>query len=288
MEKHRHYFVSLLLVGVVLIGSWIGSDHGRSIDRESKISSESQQLVANYGLPTKNYRLASVGSILPPSVSAVSALVKDMSTGAELFNASPQRQWSLASLVKLMTAVVALENLPEDQLLVASRRAVSTEGAAGFLVVGKKYSISELLRSLLVFSSNDAAEVLAESLGREQFILAMNTKANQLKMTNTRFFDPSGLSALNQSTTEDLAKLIGYIFKERPQILMISREAIEGATHPFAGQPDFIGGKTGFIDEAGGNLVSLFNYQGRPLLIIVLGSNQRAEDTKILHDWFLQ
>ena len=116
----------------------------------------------------------------------------------------------------------------------------------------------------------------------------MNQKAFDLGMSNTRFFDPSGLSPLNLTTAEDLASLLTYIFQKHRSLLDLSQEKIEGATHPFVGEPDFIGGKTGFIDEAGGNLVSLFNYQGRAVAIIVLGSKQRAEDTKILKDWFLQ
>lgn len=288
MEKHRHNLISLLLVAIVLVGSWVASDRGRLETTSDQQSVASRQpSVTSRQLPVTASVVDSImPAALPPSVSAVSALVKDLSSGAELFTSAPRKQWSLASLVKLMTAVVAIENWPEDQLLTVSRSAVATEGAAGFLVAGKKYSLAELLRSMLVFSSNDAAVAIAENHGKEQFIIKMNAKAGELGMQDTRFFDPSGLSALNQSTAEDLALLMKYIFGNRPQILAISREAIEGATHPFSGQPDFMGGKTGFIDEAGGNLISLFNYQGRPMLIIILGSSQRADDTKILHDWF--
>ncbi len=284
MGQHRHNLISLLLVAIVLVGSWVASDRGRLATPESVVQSPESEVVNQQTALV----LDSINPVtLPPSVSAVAALVKDLSNGAELFTSAPEKQWSLASLVKLMTAVVAIENLADDQLLTVSRSAVATEGAAGFLVAGKKYSLAELLRSMLVFSSNDAAVVVAENYGKDQFIVKMNSKAVELGMKNTRFFDPSGLSALNQSTAEDLALLMRYIFRDRPQILAITREAIDGATHPFAGQPDFMGGKTGFIDEAGGNLISLFNYQGRPMLIIILGSSQREADTKILHEWFL-
>ncbi len=236
--------------------------------------------------------LASVATILsptvlPPTVSAFAAQVSDLRSGEVLFQSNASSQWSLASLTKLMTAVIALENLSDDVSYTASFRAVATEGAAGFLVAGRKYSLSELLRSMLVFSSNDAAVVLAEAQGTDKFIDLMNEKARALKMDGTRFFDSSGLSPLNQSSAEDLRKLMAYVFRNLPQIFLISRENIQGATHPFVADPDFLGGKTGFIDESGGNLISLFNYADRPLLIIILGSKQRAEDTQILKDWFL-
>ena len=114
---------------------------------------------------------------------------------------------------------------------------------------------------------------------------AMNLKASELQMRSTRFFDPSGLSPLNQSTLENLEKLISYIYNRHPKIFSITSEK-EGNIHPFSNQENFIGGKTGFIDEANGNLISLFNYQGRPLLIIVLGSEDRYLDTLALYNRF--
>ena len=141
----------------------------------------------------------------------------------------------------------------------------------------------ELLRALLKVSSNDAGVAFAEHLGRENFIRLMNERAISIGMYNTRYFDTTGLSALNQSMASDLEKLVIYIFNNHPDIFSITREP-EGNIHPFAKTPDFIGGKTGFIDEASGNLVSLFNYQGRPFLIIVLGSEDRAADTQALYN----
>lgn len=288
--RQEHNRISLIFTGVVLLVVILSGYRGSELpwSRSAEMPTPASAIVSKSVSPV----LASVitttrPTILSPSISSFAAQVSDLRTGETLFQNNSSTQWSLASLTKLMTAVVALEKLSEDASYTASFRAVATEGVAGYLVAGERYSLSELLRALLVFSSNDAAAVLAEQYGTEKFVSAMNAKAADLRMVNTRYFDPSGLSPLNQSTAEDLHKLLSYIFRNSPQIFLISRENIKGATHPFIADPDFLGGKTGFIDESGGNLISLFDNGDRPLLIIVLGSKQRAEDTKILKDWFL-
>ncbi|TSC81831.1 MAG: D-alanyl-D-alanine carboxypeptidase (penicillin-binding protein 5/6) [Parcubacteria group bacterium Gr01-1014_19] len=290
--RREHNRISLIFTGVVLLVVLLGGAPSRDIPRLGGQEPAPTAIKKIASLEAPRLSLANTiatvkPAILPPSVSSFAAQVSDLRSGETLFQSNASAQWSLASLTKLMTAVVALEKLSEDVSYTASFRAVATEGAAGYLVAGKKYSLSELLRLMLVFSSNDAAVVLAEQYGTDKFISAMNERADSLKMRNTRFFDPSGLSPLNQSSAEDLHKLLAHIFRNFPQIFLISRENIEGATHPFVADPDFLGGKTGFLDEAGGNLVSLFNHVDRSLLIIVLGSKQRAEDTQILKDWFI-
>lgn len=228
-----------------------------------------------------------VSFFMPPNITAVSALVKDLSISEPLLALNSGQQWPIASLTKLMTAVIAAEDFPDGAKIKMSDRALATEGGAGNFIAGEFYAVPQLLNPLLKLSSNDAAEALAEFYGRENFLEKMNQKASQLGMANTRFFDPSGLSPLNQSTLQDLEKLAVYIFYRHPQIFEITREK-EGNIHPFAGHPDFGGGKTGFIDEANGNLISLFNPSagGGPLLIIILGSDDRFSDTKNLYDRF--
>lgn len=223
----------------------------------------------------------------PPSISAISALVTYINSNDALFSLNPNQQWPVASLTKLMAAVVATENISGESRIKVSVEAVATEGVAGSLEAGRSYARDELLRALLKVSSNDAAAALAEYTGTGEFVRQMNGRAISIGMYNTRYFDPHGLSALNQSMASDLRKLAVYIFNKHPDIFSITREK-NGNSHPFAGKDNFIGGKTGFIDEASGNLVSLFNYQGRPLLIIVLGSEDRAADTEILYKHFAQ
>ncbi len=225
---------------------------------------------------------------LTPSIAATAALVQDVTQNQPIFELHSNKQWSAASLTKLVTAMSAIESFSgEEPVIKVSSRAIATESSAGNLVAGQSYRLTDLLRAMLVFSSNDAAAAISEYFGGDKFIAFMNQKAAERGMANTRFFDPHGLSPLDLTTAQDLERLIRYLYDQHKDLLDITREKAEGGTHPFAGQEDFLGGKTGFIDESAGNLISLFNYQGHPIVIIVLGSKQRAEDTQILKDWFL-
>jgi D-alanyl-D-alanine carboxypeptidase len=120
-------------------------------------------------------------------------------------------------------------------------------------------------------------------------------------MNDTHYDDPSGLSAGNESTPSDLLKLAQKIYTDYPQVLAITRNpevtitelntgknvAVKSINN-FAGRPDFIGGKTGYTDEASGNLLSIFRYEDRPVLVIVMGTSddQRFNNTLALYDWF--
>lgn len=252
----------------------------------SKSSSDSLTIKANFA-PPDEMEVSSVGPNTPlylksntivripqppPNLQLESALVKNLATNFYFFELNTNQKWPLASLTKLMTAVVAMEELPLTP------------------------ETQKLLDQMLIVSSNEAAEKLAESYGNApKFIQRMNEKAKELGMRNTSFIDPHGLSFLNQTTIEDLEKLINYIIDKHPKILQITRRKsveVNGETKPstieFAGEPNFIGGKTGYTDEAGGNLVSIFQYKGQPILIIVLGARgyeERFEQTRILYQW---
>lgn len=290
------FFVALLLV-LVLVGGAKGHTQ-RAAEAQKSLPAvpapagkpgqpASDVVIINKIHPTALIINSTEPASLPPSITATAALVEDVDVDKPIFNFNAQKQWSAASLTKLVTAMSALESSNEDQIIKVSPRAIATESSAGNLVAGQSYRLADLLRAMLVFSSNDAAVAISEYFGGEKFIALMNAKAAEVGMQNTRFFDPSGLSPLNLTTAQDLEQLMRYLYSNHRNILEITREKVDGGTHPFAGEPDFLGGKTGFIDESAGNLISLFNYQNHPVLIIVLGSKQRAEDTKILKDWFL-
>lgn len=278
-------FALVVLMAVLLGGAKEESKEERTFESRT----ESTSVLASPKAASSIHTI-----ILPPNISAVAALVKNMSLAEPLFSLNENYQWPVASITKLMTAVVATENIPPDVKIKISEKAIAAEGDAGNFLVGGVYELNEVLKALLKESSNDAGVALAEhydvnrvtnNANGSVFVEAMNQKATGLKMNNARFFDPTGLSPLNQSTLENLEKLVIYIYQNHPEIFAITREK-EGNIHPFAGWPNFIGGKTGFIDEANGNLISLFNHEGQPLLIIVLGSEDRFQDTKILYDRF--
>jgi len=114
-------------------------------------------------------------------------------------------------------------------------------------------------------------------------------------MKNTSIDDVSGLSPNNQSTINDLVRLAHYTLQKHPKIFQLSRETnvviddkIIESNNDFVGRKDFLGGKTGYTNEASGNLLSLFEYHGQPILIIVLGTESKAArfyQTNILFEW---
>src|SRR3990167_2186284 len=215
--------------------------------------------------------------------------------GKETFGWETDKRWPIASLTKLMTAVVALENMDTNQIAIMSPEAMAIESPSGGFSLGGKYRINDLIRAMLLVSSNDAAEQIALTFGRDEFIKAMNGKALELGMTETNFIDPTGLSARNQSTINDLVRLTEYIRLFRPEMLATTKKTSGTITevktgkrrtlnniNPLASGKDFIGGKTGSTPEAGGNLISVFNIGGGPKIIIILGADDKfAETTKV-------
>lgn len=209
-------------------------------------------------------------------------------------------RWPLASLTKLMTAVVALEGLDWNGVVKISSVAVAAEGPAGNLEVDEEYTVLDLVKAILVVSSNDAAQAIAEFYGPEDFVAAMNKKSAALEMQETGFVDATGLSFLNQGNIEDLSKLAKYIYNQHPEILEITRQKsvkivdlsknketglLNINNFAFNDHQDFLGGKTGFTDQAGGNLLSIFNHDGKKVLVIVLGTEDRFGETEKLYNW---
>lgn len=232
------------------------------------------------------------------TVNAAAALAIDLETGKEFFSLNKEKRWPIASITKLMTSVLTIENIGKQKDIVFSESAVAAEGDSGNFAAGERYKAGDLLKAMMLMSSNDSAEALAEFYGRRQFIQDMNTKAQIIQMRDTVFDDPTGLSVLNQSTPIDLWKLSEYIFYNHKEIFEISRQ--EGGAvvelgsrktktlvniNLFAGRPDFLGGKTGYIEEAQQNLISFFLINKRPTLIIVLGAEDRFLETEKILEW---
>lgn len=248
-----------------------------------------------------------------PDIHVTSALVKELDAQQALFVYRPRARWPIASITKLMTAVVALEELGPTLIVPMTQEAIETEGEAGLAKVGERYTVTDLIKMMLLVSSNDAATALAHAYDKKQlgeeaynkainkaalFTARMQERARALGMEDTYFGDPSGLSMVNQSVVGDLAILVRHIQGTQPTILEIARQKQSSvldhkkmarrtltSINQFAGQKDFLGGKTGFTDEAGQNLVSLFSYKGKKYLIVVLGTEDRFGETTKLYEW---
>lgn len=224
-------------------------------------------------------------------------LVRYLNSDVTPFERGPENRWPIASITKLMTAIVASEQGVTDREIAFTEDMTAAEGSAGNFKAGEVMTGNDVLKGMLLASSNDAAEALAQTYGRDAFIRLMNKKAKELRMIDTTYFDPSGLSPRNQSTANDLYKLMGYLYDTHPELLRSTRQGKATVTElqtkrkrtivnidEFAGRSDFIGGKTGYIAEAegNGNLVTIFTHNNQPFVIVVLGSPDRFGETKSL------
>lgn len=228
-----------------------------------------------------------------PQVSAESFTITSLTTGKILYSQNPDEVLPIASLTKLVTAVVALDVIPNQKIKITEDD-LREEGDTGKLVVNETLSTKELLYPLLMVSSNDAAKALARAYGRAQFVARMNSWVWSIGATNTAFVDPSGLSYGNVSNTKDMIKIISWIQKNRPEIFDITLLKTKNVrTHiwtnkiPFLNMTEYAGGKNGFTDEAQRTSISLFSYPElgkdfEKIAIIVLKSNDRNKDVLAL------
>lgn len=223
------------------------------------------------------------------------ALLKYLNYNVAVFEINSQKRWPIASLTKLMTSVIAAEKIGFNEKITISEKAAKTEGAAGDFKPKEVFYSGDLIKAMMSVSSNDAAVALAEFFGENEFVNEMQKKAAELAMKQTTFIEPTGLSFINQSTASDLEKLMIYIYYNHPEILIMSKNRETEITelkisqrrkmfniNKFSGRNDFIGGKTGYTEEAGRNLVSFFDINEQPILSIVLGAADSFKETNNL------
>ncbi|MBP9855699.1 MAG: L,D-transpeptidase family protein [Candidatus Pacebacteria bacterium] len=245
----------------------------------------------NEGVGTNSYELLSQTL---PKVSAAAYAVVDLETGEVILEHNLDQVYPIASLSKLLTAIVSLEIIDQSDLVNISKVAIDTYGTQGNLRLGENLPAQELLYPLLLESSNDAAEAIARHFGRAEFIRALNNKASAIGLTDTHFDDPSGLSPKNVSSARDLAKLSRYIYQSKRYIFDLTRRgAYDYANHHWVNsnklvkQENYLGGKNGFIDEARQTQIALFElplgeFSKRPVALVVLRSANREADIKTL------
>lgn len=238
---------------------------------------------------------------LLPDVGSSAYIVADVDTGEVIVEKNSNDIYPIASVTKLMTALVSLEDLDQSETTKVSNKAINTLGTSGLLKPGEKIKVSDLIYPLLLVSSNDAAEVLAEHRGRDKFMSLMNQKAEELKMSNTNYNDPSGLSGDNYSTAKDLFSLTHYLFNKHRTVFNITtldKYSLDGRTwsnanYRFSKRDDYLGGKTGYTDKAKRTGVSIFSvpfedYENRNIAIILLKTNNRTEDINNILDYLKQ
>lgn len=249
-------------------------------------------------LPSRNWQIED----LKIDAEAAISVETDLSAQKKvLFKKDETKILPIASLSKLMTALVVLENYNLSRPAVISEVAVSQEGEQGNLKIGQSLSIKNLLYIMLIESSNDAAYSLSGIMGQEKFIALMNVKAKALGLLNTYFTDSSGLGSGSYSTAKDLVVLTEYLLNKYPLVLEIiglkeydlyldnnefHHKLIN--TNKLLGEiPEVIGGKTGFTKAAKGTflVVEESPQKGNYLINVVLGSVDRFEEMKKIINW---
>jgi len=247
----------------------------------------------DYKLPIRKW------SVLDSEIKAQAVLIQSLDSGFPFLHYNTYKQWPIASISKLMTAVVVLENVGENKKIPISKNAVLTEGTAGELKSGEVYSSRDLIKIMLLTSSNDAAVAFSEYVGgSDEFVRSMNKKARELKMNDTVFYDESGLSDLNVSTAHDLLTLTKYIIEKHPEIFSWTRTnsfLVEPMNDPktrtvtniipFLDNRNFLGGKTGTIESSHENFLGIFLLKNYRTAVIVLGSPNRVEEVPALLRW---
>ncbi len=234
------------------------------------------------------------------------AYVMDQNTRTPLFDKNSQAVLPIASITKLMTAMVVLDaDLPLDEVLEVTHKDRDYEkGTGSRLTVGSCLSREDMLHIALMASENRAAAALSRYYpgGRAAFIAAMNRKARALGMADTYFADSTGLTSRNVSSARDLAKMVRAAY-QYPLIRMFStdREHIVFTGHKTlayhntnaltASNAWEIGvQKTGFINEAGKCLVMQATLQNHPLIIVLLdsaGKYSRVGDAQRIRSWLI-
>lgn len=226
-----------------------------------------------------------------PDVEAPHYLIADIGNNTVLASSDRNIAVSIASLTKLMTALVATEQINLDEKITVEETSL-VHSLVPRLQDQGKVSLYSLLQLLLLESSNEASEVIASHLGREKFINLMNDRAATLGLANTTFADPSGLSADNKSSLNDLLRLTEHIFTTRSFLFNLSAERDLKELgdlinfNPIEADDSFVGGKIGETIAAGQTSISLhqlsFDGQDRILVVIVLGSESREADVTYL------
>ncbi len=258
-------------------------------------------LPRNLNLPVKK---PAVGNL---EISATSSAVVDCKSDTVLFGKQKDQIWPIASITKLITALVFLEHNPGWETIYQIKAEDKQEGGRIYLFTGEKVKVKDLFYFSLVGSDNTAAMALVRSTGLsdEEFINKMNEKARALGLKNTHFDDPVGLSAGNVSTAKETAALARAAFadkdiSEASLTKAYEFETLEGRKKKINNTDGLLdifpqngikilGGKTGYIEASGYCFAGKFaDHGGNEIISVVLGAdsyNARFVQTKEMVEW---
>ncbi|GIW69850.1 MAG: hypothetical protein KatS3mg101_0597 [Patescibacteria group bacterium] len=240
------------------------------------------------------------GDFDPNMIAGEAAIVVDAETGDVMYAKNADVKMPLASLVKIMTALVVIEHSSLSEYATISEGAANVGENSMGLSAGEAYTIEELLYGLMLNSGNDAAYALAENVGGtvDRFVEWMNRRVQELGLKDTKFYDPSGLDDRSYTTPRELAvltefamrhedfrKIVATVEKELPYSDMHKYIYLENQTNLLTTYPGVIGVKTGYTEEAGLCLSTYAENGGRKLVGVVLDSIDRKGDMIIMLDY---
>lgn len=246
-----------------------------------------------------------------PVISAEGAIFIDTNTGRILYSKNENKRLPMASLVKIMTVLIALENKSMEDVYIISQKAADMEPDKMLLIAGERLTLKELLYGVFLVSANDAAEAIAEGTvgpdligvgSREEFIGLMNDQAKFLGMKDTYYANPTGLDEDEKnsySSAYDLAILTRFLIRKYPEVVDISSSdhifLPKTSTHQdydmYSGinllttYPGVLGFKTGYTPEAGLTLITLARKAGHEVIGVLLGSGDRRDEARELLDY---
>ena len=297
LRKEKTYFLYLSILAFVFIST-------------SAMAISGQVVMPNQ---TFNYSTKKSSKVFPPNpvlaadssfpiVSAQGALAVDLDSGISLYEKNPDIKLLPASTTKIVTALVVLDSYPLDQVITVGR--IKVDGQKMGLFLGEQITVENLLYGLLVFSANDAAEVLASNYpgGYGAFIEAMNIKAKDLSMLNSYFQNPVGLDGSNQVTTAkdlirvsevamknpEFAKIVGTKMASFTDTTGKIKYNLKNINELLGVVPGVLGVKTGWTENARENLVTYVERDGHKMMIAVLGSQDRFGETRELINWVFE
>lgn len=294
--KWKIIFLTLLVLTSALIIGLVRSGQTESKKSTAENTPEKTAL-SNWEnnskkVPVRNWK------VLDPELSAEAAIVQSLDDNFPFFKSGSFKTWPLASLTKLLTAVVVMEKMDLNEKIIISQDVSATEGEAGDLRPGETYAARDLLKIMLIASSNRAAAAFEYHVGHDDFVKMIMAKAREIGLTQTVVYDASGLNDLNQGTASDMLALLNYILEKEPDILNYTRlpnllvqPANSDRSHtvpnidPLSSRADFLGGKTGTSPLARQNLVAILSMNGRRVAVVLLGSKDRFKETDELFDW---
>lgn len=242
-------------------------------------------------------------ALASPGVSARAAVLIEQESGRVIFGKHEHEKRRIASITKIMTAILAIESGKMEETVTVSKNAEGTEGSSLYLVAGEKIKLRDLVYGLMLRSGNDSAVAIAEHVGGsvEGFAYMMNQKAEEIGMKNTNFKNPHGLDTHEDhySTAYDMAILTRYAMLNK-EYQEISGTKVHRAPHP-EGKWDRVwknknklvtglykfstGGKTGYTKRAKRTLVSTASKDGMNLIAVTLNAPSDWNDHIAMFDY---